>query len=137
MPAVLAAKRKVSGRDAILATALGYEIGARIGIASKLRVTMHPHGTWGTVGAALAIAKLNRASPRLIAETVNIASSLGLTTSRRTMLEGGTVRNTYAGFSNMLGMMAFDLARPASPARRMASARSMAASRPTTGAPQR
>ena len=33
-------------------SALGYEVGARIGIASKLRPTMHPHGTWGTVGTA-------------------------------------------------------------------------------------
>lgn len=113
VPAILAAKvgRRVTGADAIVATALGYEIGARIGIASKLRVTMHPHGTWGTVGAALAVAKLRGASAREIAATVNVASSLGLTTSRRTMLEGATVRNTYAGFSNMLGLMAFDLVR--------------------------
>ena len=27
------------------------------------------------------------------------------------MLEGGTVRNTYAGFSNMLGLMAWDLVK--------------------------
>jgi 2-methylcitrate dehydratase PrpD len=113
VPAVLAVAegRVVSGRDAILATALGYEIGARIGIASKLKVTMHPHGTWGVVGAALAVAKLNKASARDIAEVVNVASSLGLTTSRRTMLEGATVRNTYAGFSNMLGLMAWDLVK--------------------------
>lgn len=112
VPAVLstARLRKVDGRSALVATALGYEIGARIGIASKLRVTMHPHGTWGSVGAALAVAKLNRARAAQIVETINIASSLGLTTSRRTMLEGGTVRNTFAGFSNMLGMMAWELA---------------------------
>ena len=111
VPAILAAARgrRVSGRDAILATALGYEIGARIGIASKLRVTMHPHGTWGTIGAAVSIGKLNRASTVDFAQVINLASSLGLTTSRRTMLEGATVRNTYAGFSNMLGLMAWDL----------------------------
>ena len=32
--------------------------GARIGIASSLRPAMHPHGTWGTVGAAVAVARL-------------------------------------------------------------------------------
>ncbi len=113
VPAVLAMARnyKISGKDAILATALGYEIGARIGIASKLRVTMHPHGTWGVVGAALAVAKLGKASARELVEVINLSSSLGLTTSRRTMLEGATVRNTYAGFSNMLGLMAWDLVR--------------------------
>ena len=112
VPAVLAAARTraVSGRQAMVATVLGYEIGARIGIASKLKVTMHPHGTWGTVGAAVAIANLAGATPAQYANVINVASSLGLTTSRRTMLEGATVRNTYAGFSNMLGMMAWDLA---------------------------
>lgn len=111
VPAVFACARNrpVTGRDALLATVIGYEIGARIGIASKLRVAMHPHGTWGTVGAALAVAKLSRASSDDMMQTINVASSLGLTTSRRTMLEGATVRNAYAGISNMLGLMAWDL----------------------------
>jgi 2-methylcitrate dehydratase PrpD len=111
VPAVLAAAReaKASGRDVITAIALGYEIGARIGIASKLRITMHPHGTWGTVGAAVAIAWLRRRDAAAMVETLNVSSSLGLTTSRRTMLEGGTVRNSFAGFSNQIGMMADDL----------------------------
>jgi 2-methylcitrate dehydratase PrpD len=113
VPAVLAAgqTKQVSGQQAIVAVALGYEIGARIGMASKLRVTMHPHGTWGTVGAAVSVAKVHRASAGDMASVINVASSLGLTTSRRTMLEGGTVRNTYAGFSNMLGLMAWDLVK--------------------------
>lgn len=105
----LAGQRRVTGKDAIVAMALGYEIGARIGVASKLRVAMHPHGTWGVVGAALATAKLHRASAARILETINVASSLGLATSRRTMLEGATVRNAYAGVANMLGLMAWDL----------------------------
>ncbi len=111
VPAVLAAAHtlKSSGRDILTAVALGYEVGARIGIASKLRVTMHPHGTWGTVGAAVAVAFLHRANAKAFVEVINVASSLGLTTSRRTMLEGGTVRNSYAGFSNQLGLMAWDL----------------------------
>ncbi|MGL4812737.1 MAG: MmgE/PrpD family protein [Beijerinckiaceae bacterium] len=111
VPALLAvaAQQSVTGRDFILAAALGYEIGARIGIASKLRITMHPHGTWGVVGAALGVAKLACANAAQIAAVINVASSLGLTTSRRTMLEGATVRNSYAGFSNMLGMMAWDM----------------------------
>ncbi|RDI54881.1 MmgE/PrpD family protein [Microvirga subterranea] len=111
VPAALAAGERlsISGADLLLAVALGYEIGSRIGIASKLRVTMHPHGTWGTVGAALTAAKLEGATADQMVETINIASSFGLSTSRRTMLEGGTVRNSYAGFSNQLGLMAWEL----------------------------
>jgi len=112
VPAALAAAQetKASGADLIAALVLGYEIGARIGIASKLRVTMHPHGTWGTVGAALAVAKLHRADAATIGRAIGLASSLGLSTSRRTMLEGATVRNVYAGLSNQLGLTAWDLA---------------------------
>ena len=112
VPAVLAATAgtRTPGEELLLAIALGYEIGARVGIAAKLHVTMHPHGTWGTIGAALAAARLGGADAAQLAETISIASSLGLTTSRRTMLEGGTVRNSYAGFSNQLGLMAWDLA---------------------------
>ncbi|MGY0794186.1 MmgE/PrpD family protein [Azospirillum argentinense] len=112
VPALLAAgpRLKSSGADLLTALALGYEIGSRIGIAAKLLVTTHPHGTWGTAGAALAVAHLNRADAAMMIETLNIASTLGLATSRRTMLEGGTVRNAYAGVSNQLGLTAWDLA---------------------------
>ncbi|RKK05402.1 MmgE/PrpD family protein [Pseudoroseomonas wenyumeiae] len=113
VPAVLAAAqgRDFGGDRLLAALALGYEIGSRIGIASKLRVTMHPHGTWGTVGAALAVAYLHGANAAQMREVINIASSFGLSTSRRTMLEGATVRNTYAGLSNQLGLLAWDLAQ--------------------------
>lgn len=109
VPAALAAAPK-DGRALLGAIILGYEMGARIGIASKLRVTMHPHGTWGTVGAFLSVAHLHAADAEAVIQGLNIASSLGLSTSRRTMLEGATVRNSYAGFSNQLGLMAWDLA---------------------------
>ncbi len=110
VPALLAAPRG-DGAALLLALVLGYELGARVGIASKLVVTMHPHGTWGTLGAAMGVAKLHGATAEEMRAVINIASTLGLATSRRTMLEGGTVRNAYAGVANMLGLTAWDLAR--------------------------
>jgi len=111
VPAALASAELLgaSGQRLLVAIALGYEIGARIGIASKLRVAMHPHGTWGTVGAAIGTAKLNAADAQALVETINVASTLGLATSRRTMLEGGTVRNSYAGFANQQGLVAWEM----------------------------
>ncbi|MBM3525038.1 MAG: MmgE/PrpD family protein, partial [Alphaproteobacteria bacterium] len=111
LPAVLVAATRcgADGRALLAAFALGYEIGARIGAAATLRAGSHPHGTWGVVGAALAIAKLHDADARRIAETINVASSLSLATSMRTALEGGTVRNAYAGVANQLGLLAWDL----------------------------
>ncbi len=58
---------------------------------------MHPSRNLGGVGAAAALARLLKLDGNDTKELLNIASSLTLATSRKTMLEGGTVRNTYAG----------------------------------------
>ena len=112
LPAAVAAAERHgrSGADFLLALCLGYEIGARIGAAATLRPGYHPHGTWGVVGAALAVAKLAGADARAIARSVNIAAALSLATSMRSALEGATVRNAYAGVANQLGLMAWEMA---------------------------
>lgn len=111
LPAALAyaEEHRLAGRDLLVAVVLGYEVGARIGIASNLRPAMHPHGTWGTVGAAVAVAKLAGAHAAKMREVLNVASSLTLATSKNTMLQGGTVRNAYAGVSNQMGLLALEL----------------------------
>jgi 2-methylcitrate dehydratase PrpD len=111
VPAALAVAEegRLSGQDLLTALVLGYEIGTRIGLACKIRMSMHPHGTWGTVGAAVAVAKLMGYGEAAMREMINVSSSLGLATSRRTMLEGGTVRNVYSGTSNFMGVLAHQL----------------------------
>jgi 2-methylcitrate dehydratase PrpD len=99
------------GRAFLLAMVLGYEVGARIGIGGRLRPTMHPHGTWGTVASAVAAAKLDGADAATFREVINAAASLGVATSRKTMLQGGTVRNSYAGFAAQAGMYAVQMVR--------------------------
>lgn len=111
IPAALAIaeEKGLSGAELLTALILGYEIGTRIGIACKIRMSMHPHGTWGTVGAAAAVGKLIGYGERKMKEIITVSSSLGLATSRRTMLEGGTVRNVYAGVSGYMGIFAYHL----------------------------
>lgn len=111
IPAVLAyaEEKALSGSDVMSALIVGYEVGSRVGYATKLRGSMHPHGTWGTVGAAAAIARLARFDEARMREAINVASSLTLATSKRTMLEGGLVRNVYAGVSNHMGLLACTL----------------------------
>ena len=111
VPAALAVgeERKVSGKAFLTALIIGYEIACRIGIASKLRMTMHPHGSWGTIGAAVAVGKLMNLNADQMKALINIASSMTLATSRKTMLEGGTVRNLYAGASGYMGILAYHL----------------------------
>jgi len=111
VPALLALGETLgsNGRDYIAALVAGYEIGSRIGIASKIRMSMHPHGTWGTVGAAVAAGRLAGVDPQGMKEIINISSSMALATSRKTMLEGATVRNAYSGVSNHLGLLSLKL----------------------------
>lgn len=111
LPAVwsIAETRGLSGKAVMEALVAGYEVGARIGIAAAMRPAMHPHGTWGTVGAAVALARLSGYDAAKMRETINVASSLTLGTSKRTMLEGGTVRNAYAGVANQMGLLAIDM----------------------------
>jgi len=112
-PALLAAtaEHNCSGEDFLRAFVIGYDVAARAGIGTNLRMSMHPHGTWGTLGAAAALAALHRLTTDQTQELLNIASSLTLATSRKTMLEGGTVRNAYTGVSNQMAHLALRLWR--------------------------
>ena len=112
-PALLSAAERttetISGKDFLTAFIVGYDIAARIGIATSLNANMHPHGTWGVIGAAAALGALHRLDEMQLAELLNIASSLTLATSRKTMLEGGTIRNAYTGVANQMGHLAYQL----------------------------
>lgn len=108
LPAVIsvAEEKKLSGKDLITALAVGYEIGTRIGIASKLRMSMHPHGVWGTVAAAVGIGKLLDYDQAAMKELISVSASMTTATNRQTMLDGGTVRNIYSGMSSHNGLLA-------------------------------
>ena len=112
-PALLAggADQPSTGNEFLRAFIIGYEVAARAGIGTNLRMSMHPHGTWGTLGAAAALAALHRMTAEQTGELLNIASSLTLATSRKTMLEGGTVRNAYTGISNQMALLSLRLWR--------------------------
>ena len=111
VPAALARAQAidVSGADFLAAIAIGYDVGARVGIGTALRLTMHPHGTWGAINAATAVARLSGYDPVKMKTAINMGATLGLATSRRTMLEGGTIRNAFSGVSGQMGIMAGDL----------------------------
>jgi 2-methylcitrate dehydratase PrpD len=112
LPAALAlAEQRGADAEAFLsALVVGYEAGSRLGAASQLRGAMHPHGTWGTIGAAAACARLLGADAAAMREAINVSASMTTATSKRTMLEGGLVRNVYAGLSNRNGLLSAQLA---------------------------
>jgi 2-methylcitrate dehydratase PrpD len=112
MPAALALaeERGLDAEAFLSAVVVGYEVGSRLGAASQVRGPFHPHGTWGTIGAGAACARVLGMDASALRETINIASSLTTASSKRTMLEGGLVRNVYAGMSNRNGLLAAQLA---------------------------
>src|SRR5258708_4826973 len=57
VPAAVAAAQELGakGSDLLAAVALGYEISSRIHRAANVKLAVHPHGTYGVIGAALAV----------------------------------------------------------------------------------
>jgi 2-methylcitrate dehydratase PrpD len=111
IPAAFAAAQAlgVSGRDLILAIVMGYETCARVGMASKMRVSVHPHGTTGTIGSAVAIARMKGYDEARMRNVINVAATMAMTTNRQAMLDEATVRNMYSGHSALAGSTAVQL----------------------------
>jgi 2-methylcitrate dehydratase PrpD len=105
-----AAARDCNGEALLTACIRGYEAGSRIGHAMRLRPAAHPHGTWGVVGAAAAVASLRGHDAAMTQRALDLAASLGLATSATASLRGGSVRNVYAGAAAQNGLLAVDLA---------------------------
>jgi 2-methylcitrate dehydratase PrpD len=111
LPAALAEAelRGLSGASLLEAVILSYEVSARIWRATKARLSVHPHGTYGPLAAATALAKLRGDNASTIASAINIAATLGLAASRMTLNDGATVRNIYTGHSGRAGFEALAL----------------------------
>jgi len=111
VPAAVAVAQEcaVSGAELLLAVALGYEVCARISRAARVRMPVHPHGTYGVIGAAVAVGRMRRFAPAAMRQLINVAATMGMATSRNTLLEGATVRNIYSGHSGFMGIMAVRL----------------------------
>lgn len=99
----------VCGTDLIRAIAIGYEVSARINYAAQIRQIVHPHGTFGVIGAAVALGVLKRLDPTVMRCLINVAATMGLATSYETLNDGATVRNLYTGHSAYMGLLAVRL----------------------------
>jgi 2-methylcitrate dehydratase PrpD len=102
----LAQETGASGEALLAAVALGYDVCARISRAAQVRIEVHPHGTWGVIGAAVAAARLKGFDERRMLELINVAATMGMATSRQTLLDGATVRNIFTGHAGYMGLMA-------------------------------
>ncbi len=111
VPAAVALAQEIGapGAELVMAVALGYEISSRISRAAKIKISVHPHGTWGVLGAAIAVGRLKKFEQARMVELINVASTMGMATSRQTLLDGATVRNIFTGHAGLMGLMAVRL----------------------------
>jgi 2-methylcitrate dehydratase PrpD len=111
VPAAIATAQETgaSGADLLAAVALGYEVSARISRAAETRLSIHPHGTYGVIGAAVAAARLRGFDATQMLELLNVSATMGMATSRQTLLDGATVRNIFTGHSGYMGLTAVRL----------------------------
>ena len=111
LPATLAVAEElgVDGRRFIEALVAGYEVTSRLGGASQVRPNVHSHGTWGTAGAAAAVARLRGHDAAAIRTVINLATSMSPANSWMPCFEGATIRNLYPGRSNLQGILATHL----------------------------
>ncbi|MCP9967698.1 MmgE/PrpD family protein [Actinomadura madurae] len=105
VPAALAVAEATGAGGAELAAAIaaGYEVAARLFECFVLPRAMHPHGHFGAIGAATAVAMLSRRDPVALAR---IAATQPLLTGWDACYEGATARNTWAGHANRAGVLA-------------------------------
>ena len=112
LPATLAVAEElgVDGRRFTEALVAGYEVTSRLGGASQVRPNVHSHGTWGTAGAAVAVARLRgHDDASAIRTVINLATSMSPANSWLPCFEGATIRNLYPGRSNLQGILATHL----------------------------
>ena len=100
-----------TGPEMLAAIIAGYEVTSRIGAATHVRAEVHSHGTWGTIGAAAATARLLGYDPAQTRLAMNLAMSMSPANTWTPCLEGATIRNLYPGRSGFQGILAAHLAR--------------------------
>lgn len=91
----LGAALEKSYGEVLRATLIGYEIGARAGIAMRIRRGLHVDGTWGVLGATAAAAHLLGLTAERATAAVGIAASQISTSLYRPVAAGMTARNSY------------------------------------------
>lgn len=99
------------GRRLLESIIAGYEVCSRLGSATTPRPNVHSHGTWGTIGTAVAVAKLAGLDAAGVRSVINLSASMSPANTWTTALEGVTIRNAYPGRSGLEGILAVDLHR--------------------------
>ena len=108
LPGAIAVAEDLGSSGPRLAEAIiaGYEVSSRIGGATRALPNVHSHGTWGTIGTAVAVAKLMDFDPTRMRGVINLSASMSPANTWTPCFEGATIRNVYPGRSGMQGVLA-------------------------------
>ncbi|MDR1387694.1 MAG: MmgE/PrpD family protein [Propionibacteriaceae bacterium] len=110
VPVVLALSEEGgrSADDFFSALMAGYEVAARVGQSlGGTKAEIHPHGNWGTIGAAAASAwLLGRRDPQVIATAIDLAASLALGPDRASLKAGQGAHHLMAALGAEVGLVA-------------------------------
>jgi 2-methylcitrate dehydratase PrpD len=111
LPAVLAVAEHArrSGRDALLALLLGYDVAARLASCFTPRRLAHQNGQVSLLAAAAAGARLRGLDAAGISCAMRIATTMLLTPSYTNAVAGATALNVAGGMSGFAGALAPDL----------------------------
>ncbi len=111
LPTVLAVSEDArrSGRDALLALLLGYDVAARLASCFTPRPLAHQNGQVSLLAAAAAGARLRGLDAAGISRAMRIATTLLLTPSYTNAIAGSTALNVAGGMSGFVGALAPDL----------------------------
>lgn len=113
IPALVAVGEEigVDGPRLLESLIVGYEVISRLGTATVPRFNLHSHGMWGTIGVAVAVAKLSHYDEGQIRQVMNLAASMSPANSWTPCFEGATIRNLYPGRATFQGILAVHLHR--------------------------
>ena len=112
VPAVLAVSEwaNYTGREALLALILGYDVAVRIGACLTPRALAHQNGQAPMLGAVAAVARLRGLSAADTSRALRLSATLLLTPSYTNAVAGATVLNVAGGMSGFNGVLATELA---------------------------
>jgi 2-methylcitrate dehydratase PrpD len=112
---VLAAgeERSAAAAEVLSGLVVGHEVASRFGRASTLAPGLHPHGSWGTAGAAAGSARALGLPGPVIARAIDAAGGLALSPAFSVATQGHLVRNHWVGFTNSAGLVAARMASAA------------------------
>src|SRR5947207_5121549 len=102
--------RERSGREALAALILGYEVAARLGAALTARPLAHQNGQAPLLGAVAAGARVRGLDGEQTSLALRIGAILVLTPSYTNAVAGATALNVVGGMSGFAGVLAPELA---------------------------